>query len=130
MQHNNAHRHDTSLPASRRTLEAPRNRIAAANTPTGCVEAPAFQAIPVTFDDPHAAAGANGRLPFSIVHISGVHIANTGGKRLFAGALQRCSRGWRRVEHAIIGVKRSEMQGHIRTKFAHEPVAQVCNIIG
>jgi hypothetical protein len=104
--------------------------MTAANAPTGRIKAPAFQAVPVAFDDSHAAARADGRLPFSIVHISGVHVANTSGERLLAGAFQRCSRGWRRVEHAIIRVKRSEMQRHIRSKFAHEPVAQARNIIG
>jgi len=80
--------------------------------------------VPIAFDEQSTARSAIGRVAWGIMNVADVHMMQPGGQ----GSLARTNKRFRgrcwKIEHLEIGMERCEMQRHIRTEVADEPIAE------
>ena len=84
-------------------------------------EVPGGPLIPVSAYEEGAAPVAIGAASGLVVNISGIRVAHAIGQGDLPGQKKRLSGCRRPVQEPPVGVKCSEMHGHIRTQFRHHP---------
>src|SRR6187399_192345 len=93
-------------------------------TATASVEMVGADAIPVPLDQKPGTRCTIGRLTLSVVDVASIYVSEPVRLGLFARTRQRLGRRAGKVEHAVVRVKRAEVQRDVYAEFLGKPVAQ------
>jgi hypothetical protein len=84
-------------------------------------QVPLPKRIPVPLDQQLPASVAIGALADGVMNIAGVHVAESDSGRDGARLAQRLCRRRRHIQHLVVGVEGSEMQGNVGTEPLQNP---------
>src|SRR6516164_2514532 len=112
-------------PAARACLEQAGDRGGASAASAVAGEAPSGDVIPISADDPLTKAGAVRALTALVMHIPGVDEMQSDLARDIASRCQREGRRTGQIQHLVVRVEGSEMQGHVGSQPPHHPFAEL-----